>query len=188
MTVKEIKKILEENLSPKRYAHILGVVETSKELARRYKYSVRKAELAALLHDVAKEYTKHDRLVFCKLNNVNINDVLKFDKIVHSFLGAEVARYNFGVKDEEVLNAIKYHTTGRANMTKLEKIIYCADFIEPNRRGEQHQERLDEAIKIVNKDLDMGTAYIISETLRFIPKEELYKNTKEAYEFYKKYL
>ncbi len=186
MTYSEIKKDVKEKLSEERYKHVLGTVEMAERLAKMYDVSPKKAKLAALLHDIAKEYTKYERDLFCKLNDLKMADYEKrSDKIVHSFLGAEVAKLDYKITDEQILDAIRYHTTGRPNMTTLEKIIYVSDFIEPNRDSERYIEKVQIARGIVEHDLTKTVAYILHETLLYIPPKDLYKLTKEAYEFYK---
>ena len=106
--------------------------------------------------------------------------------LVHPFLGAEVAKREFGVEDEEVLNAIKYHTTGRPNMTMLEKIVFVADFIEPNRKK---IDNLEEIRKVAYEDIDKAVKMILENTIEFVRKsgKVLHPLSLEALEYYSKY-
>lgn len=114
---KDIVHYLEEHLKTSRLRHTYNVVDLAVEMAGKYGEDEQKAELAALLHDAAK---------YMKRPGVNMN-------LAHSKIAAEIARSRFGISDEDILNAISYHTTGRAGMSMLEKIIFLADAIEPDR-------------------------------------------------------
>lgn len=125
---------VKERLPEKRYNHVLGVMNTAVALAKVYGVSEEQARIAAILHDVAK-YADRDwmRGIIEKENM----DPLLLDyhhELWHAPVGAYLAAYEFGVADQEILDAIRYHTTGRAAMTNLEKIVYIADMIEPSRK------------------------------------------------------
>ncbi|WP_341960870.1 bis(5'-nucleosyl)-tetraphosphatase (symmetrical) YqeK [Planococcus maritimus] len=125
---------VKERLPEKRYPHVLGVMNTAVALAKVYGVSEEQARIAAILHDVAK-YADRDwmRGIIEKENM----DPLLLDyhhELWHAPVGAYLAAYEFGVADQEILDAIRYHTTGRAAMTDLEKIVYIADMIEPSRK------------------------------------------------------
>ena len=182
-----IQQRLQSVLSIERYIHTLGVVKTAKKLAVRYGCDVEKASLAALLHDCTKDYPEDMKRRFCKEYHVTIDKYMdkKID-LVHPFLGAEVARREFGVEDEEILNAIKYHTTGRPNMTMLEKIVFVADFIEPNRKK---IDNLEEIRKVAYEDIDKAVKMILENTIEFVRKsgKVLHPLSLEALEYYSKY-
>ena len=140
---------LQSALSLERYIHTMGVVKEAKKLAERYDADIEKASYAALLHDCAKDYPKDMKLRFCKEYHIPVDDVMaKNIDLVHQFLGAEVAKREYLVEDEEILNAIKYHTTGKPDMTLLEKIIFIADYIE---EGRKKFDTLDEAENLLTK-------------------------------------
>jgi len=123
-------------LSPKRFKHTMGVVVESERLAIHYGASVEKARWAALLHDCAKEYSSHKKHTLAKLWRIDLDEILIADiDIAHGLIGAESARRDFLVDDEEILQAIRYHTTGHKNMTLLDKIIMLADYTEPYREN-----------------------------------------------------
>ncbi len=120
-------------LKEKRYKHTMGTVRCAIELAARYGADARKARLAALLHDCAK-FNIPEQIRLCERYGVDVKELLAISPaIIHGPLGAAIARAEYGVTDEDVLSAIYWHTLCRENMTKLEKIIYLADKIEPNR-------------------------------------------------------
>lgn len=123
-----------EHLSPKRFQHTLGVKDTAIYLARLWKADESKAEIAALLHDWAKEYTDADLLKYAKEFNLPLSE---FDtvtpQILHGHVGARMVSERFKIYDFDILSAITYHTLGADNMSLLDKIIFLADMIEPGR-------------------------------------------------------
>ena len=123
---------IEKSLPPKRYQHTLGVIEVAVSLAKEYDINVHRAEIAALLHDVSKCMTLEELHTY-----VECDETLKYygtmGELLHGFAGSVYAKQELGIYDEDILSAIKYHTIGRRGMTTLEKIIYIADAIEPNR-------------------------------------------------------
>ena len=142
---KDIKKYLKEKQSPLRYKHILGVQKTAKKMGEKFydkslgiskSKFLFKLEIAALLHDVDKG--RDYDYMWNKINNSKIKkaekDIIKKNKeIFHAFSASITAYEKFGIYDEDILSAVRYHTTGKKNMSIYDKIIYLADFIEPNR-------------------------------------------------------
>lgn len=117
----------------KRWKHVEGVMESAVILARRYGADPVKADLAALLHDLAKFWPVEEQEAVMRENGLN-PELLEHDKqLLHAEVGAFVACRDYGVEDEEVLDAIRYHTSGRIGMTLLDKIVCLADYIEPGR-------------------------------------------------------
>ena len=126
-------KILRNTLSSRRFYHSLCVSQSAKKLAERYGEDVEKAEVAGLLHDITKETSKSSQLEIIKYAGIELHPFDKRgDKFLHQASGSAMAKI-LGVKDKDILNAIRYHTTGRAKMTMLEQIIYLADFISADR-------------------------------------------------------
>ena len=120
-------------LKPKRMAHVAGCEAEAVNLARRWGEDPDDAREAAILHDITKKYELEDQLILCGKYGIITDNVEKREyKLLHSKTGAAVAGSEFGVS-ERVQNAIMWHTTGKADMSMLEKIIYLADYIEPNR-------------------------------------------------------
>jgi predicted HD superfamily hydrolase involved in NAD metabolism len=117
----------------KRWKHTLGVMESAVKLAEQYGADPVKADLAAILHDVCK-YWPVDRQASAIRRSGRDLEVLEYDKpLWHAHAGAYVAERDYGVQDEEVLDAIRWHTSGREKMTLLDKIVCLADYIEPGR-------------------------------------------------------
>lgn len=124
---------LKKALDHQRYVHTLGVEKTAREMARLFGEDEERASLAGLLHDCAKCMTLTQMLKAA--DGEQIDPVMRESKaLMHALAGRCVARDVYGVTDEAVLSAIRWHTTGHAHMTALEKIIYLADMIEPNRK------------------------------------------------------
>ena len=134
LDIKHLFQTLEENISPKRFRHIQGVCDKAKELSLVYGESQTKSQIAALFHDWAKEYTLDDMKESCNIYGFKPDIFIREEMgICHGFLAAEIAYKEYKITDKDILNAIRYHTTGRANMSTLEKIIFIADVIEINR-------------------------------------------------------
>ena len=158
-------KSLRSRLSPKRFTHTMGVIAEAERLAAHYAQDIEKARIAALLHDCAKEYSADKKRALCRLWGVQLDDALQASiDITHSLLGAESARRDFNIHDPDILQAIRYHTTGHGNMTMLDKIIMLADYIEPYRTSWgpiNEMRRL--ALTDINQALILGTKCTIKE-------------------------
>lgn len=162
----EIRKSLKKKLDPLRYEHTLGVTYTCQALAMRYEYDLKKAELAGLLHDCAKRFDRETMLLKCQKREIPINDgELRDPFLLHAKLGAWYAQNKYGIEDEEILNAIACHTTGKANMTLLDKILYVADYIEPDRYKVRE---LPEMRKMAFLDLDQACLSIMESVLKYL--------------------
>lgn len=157
---------LKENLTESRFIHTIGVLETAQKLADLYGEDIDKVRYAALLHDCAKNLSVQEQLKICSDENLELDDItLKNCSLIHSHAGAVIASKTMGIKDDYILEAIRYHTTGRENMTKLDKIIYLADYIEPNRIFK----RVDEMREVAfSKGLDKAISLAIDNTINFI--------------------
>lgn len=125
---------VKERMPEQRFNHVLGVMNTAVSLARHYGVSEEKARIAAILHDVAKFADREWMKGIIETQDMNPLLLEYHHELWHAPVGAYLASYEFGVEDEEILDAIRYHTTGRAAMSELEKIIYIADMIEPSRK------------------------------------------------------
>ena len=133
LTPDQLRPIALSYLKPKRMPHVLGTEQEAVRLAERYGADVTKARIAALLHDCTKKLDMDEQLALCRHYGIPLDELeQKALKLLHSKTGAAIARDVFAV-DDDVYNAILYHTTGKPDMTLLEKIIYLADYIEPTR-------------------------------------------------------
>ncbi len=146
LTRDELIQSVSGQMPEKRWRHTEGVMQSAVLLAKRYGADPIKADLAAILHDVAKYWSTERQEQLLREKALN-DELLLYDKpLWHAEIGAYVAQTEYGIDDEEVLNAIRYHTSGRVGMTLLEKIICLADYIEPGRDypGVDHIRRLAE--------------------------------------------
>ena len=133
MDIKEIETDLSNKLSKKRFIHTLGVVNSAMSLAQKYGGNIEDAHLAALLHDCAKEIPlleMRDLVADLPCDQ----DMLHSGALLHGLAGMVLANTQYGVTNPDILEAIRVHTTGKENMSKLDKIIFLADYIEPNRK------------------------------------------------------
>lgn len=129
----ELIEAVSDQMPDKRWKHTLGVMESSVKLAQRYGADPERAETAAILHDVAKYWPVERMREIIEQNGLS-TELLKYDKqLWHAEVGAFAAEHDYGITDTEVLDAIRYHTSGRENMSLLEKIVCLADYIEPGR-------------------------------------------------------
>lgn len=134
-STEEIIDILDIRLSKKRYQHSLNVAEEAGKLAERYNYKdTEKAYIAGLLHDICKEISKEEQLSMVSASDMDVTDVeLVTPPLFHAIAGARYCEQVLEIHDEDILNAIRYHTVGRAGMSRLEEIIYIADLISEDR-------------------------------------------------------
>lgn len=133
---------LKKNLDDERYEHSIGVAQTAVELAKKFGLNEDKAYLAGLLHDCAKCYPKEESIKIIQ-DNLSVEECeLINPKTFHAPVGAYVARNVFGITDEEILSAIRWHTIGKLNMTVFEKVIFVADKIEPNTRPQEYIDKI----------------------------------------------
>ena len=152
LSLSQLRPVALSYLKHKRIPHVLGTEQEAIRLAERYGADVEKARRAALLHDCTKKLDMEEQLALCRRYGIQLDELeQKALKLLHSKTGAAIARDVFGV-DDEIYSAIWYHTTGHANMTKLEKIIYLADYIEPSRDFPG----VDKLRKVCYEDLDRG--------------------------------
>ena len=170
--IDKIKEDLKNTLSERRYIHSLGVMEMAVELAKIYNVDEKKAELAGLLHDNAKEMTPEELLKYVDDNNIKISEVERINtKILHGKIGADIAKKKYGVS-KEIQEAIEYHTTTNPNMTTLDKIVFVADKIELNRKSATYD--IESERELAKKDLDGAVIFIINSNITsLIQKDKL---------------
>ncbi len=162
LTPNELRPIALSYLKPKRMPHVLGTEQEAVRLVRRYGGDETQARIAALLHDCTKKLDMAQQLALCEKYGIMLDELeQKALKLLHSKTGAAIARDVFGVADA-VYDAILYHTTGKPDMTRLEKIIYLADYIEPTRDFPG----VDALRKTVYEDLDKGLLMGLTMTIQ----------------------
>ena len=185
-TLKKLTKEMEKVQDPKRFTHTLGVEYTAAALAMRYGADLEKAQLAGLLHDCAKCMSNDKLLSACEKHDISITDVERRNPyLLHAKVGSYLAKKEYKIDDQEILNAILYHTTGHPGMTLLEKIIFTADYIEP---GRKQAPNLTEIRQLAFTDLDEAVKKILADTLEYLKSGdgEMDPMTEETYRFYMK--
>lgn len=183
--LEKMEKKLSKYLDGDRYRHTLGVMYTCACLAMVHGGSVADAQTAGLLHDCAKCIPNKKKLRLCQQHSL---DVTGFEEkhpfLLHAKLGAYIARTKYGVEDGEILSAITSHTTGKPDMTLLEKIVYIADYIEPMRDKAPNLARIR---KLAFADLDECMYEILKDTLLYLEEnpKDIDSATKDAFVYYK---
>lgn len=181
----ELQDAIRKVLMPKRYLHSLGVQYTCAALAMRYECDIMNAQVAGILHDVAKCYDNIEQIRRCEKYNIPISDVEREQSyLLHAKLGAYYAKSKYGVEEEEILQAIAFHTTGKPEMTKLEKIVFLSDYMEPSRRMIPG---LTQIRKLAFEDLDLAVYTTLHNTLNYLKSngQIIDNTTNEAYEYYR---
>ena len=134
MNFEDYKKLIKEKMSKKRFIHSVNVAKAAEQLAVKYGGDVEKAKIAGILHDITKESPYDEQLKIMEINGIILDDVQQFSpKTWHAISGSVYVRRVLRIEDEDIINAIRYHTSGRAGMSLLEKIIFTADFIGEER-------------------------------------------------------
>ena len=134
MGYEEMRALLETSLKPSRYQHSLGVAETAVFLAQRFGVNEEQAKVAGLLHDCAREFRNEDLIAEAEKRLIVVGDIERqMPLLLHAYVGSRLVTEKYGVSDHAIEQAIWRHTVGGAKMTKLDKIIWFADMIEPNR-------------------------------------------------------
>ena len=188
MQFEEMERKLRSNIKKSRYIHTQGVIAAARHLAQIHHYNEEKAAIAALLHDCAKYMPEEERVAYCESHDVEVNDAERANlTLLHAKCGAIMAEEEYGIENQEILHAIRVHTTGEPEMNLLDKIIFVADYIEPNRT---HAPNLEMLRSLAETDLDRTTALILSDTLDYLKKtgRTIDDTTQEAYDYYKQYL
>lgn len=182
--LQKIQTRLKKHIDEDRYVHTLGVMYTSAALAMAHGCSIQQAQTAGLLHDCAKCIPNDKKLKLCKKNEIPVSAVEYENPILlHAKLGAFVAQTKYDIEDPQILSAITYHTTGRANMTMLEKIVFIADYIEP---GRYKAKNLKEIRKTAFVNLDECAYMILRDTLAYLKNnpKAVDQTTSDAFAYY----
>ena len=183
--IDSFKKELEQKLKPSRFLHCLGVAETAEHLAYEYDYPKDIAYVAGLLHDCAKYMSAKELLSYAKEHDIEVLEGdIKAPHLLHAPVGAYMAKHVFGINDPEICHSILVHTTGCPNMSLLDKIIFVADYIEPNR---DKAPRLDELRKQSDYDIDKVIVMILEDTISYIKSQGAFMDlrTLDTYNYYK---
>lgn len=181
----ELIKTLEQELSYKRFIHTLSVAGTASSLAMCYGADLEKAETAGLLHDCAKCMDVRKMQKVCEKAGLTVSSFeADSGSLLHSKAGSVLAAEKYGITDPDLINAIRYHTTGRPGMSLLEKIIFVADYIEPGRFTAKN---LPLIRRLAFSDIDEALMKILYDTLVYLNSTGLVVDpmTQKTYDYYK---
>lgn len=173
-----LQQWLKERLNHERYEHSVGAQLKAAELAQHFQLSAadqQKAAVAGLLHDAAKQVGSLELFDACKKMNLMLNDAdMRSPQTIHPFVSAEMVKRELGITDNDILNAIRYHTTGRARMSTIEKVVFVADKIEDNTRNPLYCQRINQLIQTNTLDsLDVATLTILDSSIAFLIEKGL---------------
>ena len=183
--IPEFREKLQKKLNPGRYEHSLSVAFTCICLAMRYGYPIDQAEVAGMLHDCAKGYDNDTIIRHCEKKGIEITeDERKAPAVLHAKYGAWLAENTYDIHDQEILDAIACHTTGKPAMGLLDKILYVADYIEARR---DKAEDLPVIRRLAFEDLDEALYQILEGTLNYLGSKRAYVDpmTRKTYDYYK---
>ena len=193
----KLRKEMEKELEPKRYEHTLSVAYTAANLAAVHGVDVEMALIAGMLHDCAKCLSYKKQMSLCTKNHVQLTELEAEEDspLLHAKAGSVLAKEKYGITDDDVLNAISYHTTGRPHMSPLEKVIYIADYMEPGRHHMKRSgegapmERLTQIRQMAFHDLDEALCNILGDSLAYLQQKggKVDSMTQKTYEYYRDY-
>ncbi len=182
--IDDMALFVKKRINEKRYLHSLNTAKEAAALAKKYGADENKAYIAGLLHDVAKGLSADSLNTIAGENGIEVDEhEAKNPELLHGKVGAAIVSRELGINDEDILSAIKWHTTGHKNMTLLEKIIYLADIIEPGRNFPE-----TEALRaLAYKDLNGAMLKGLGHVMNFVKAKglTLHPNSIEAYKFIK---
>lgn len=183
--LEKYQKKLQRHLDKARYEHTLGVMYTAAALAMAYHYDMEKAMVAGLLHDCAKNIPNDKKLELCRKHHIEVTEIEHENPfLLHAKVGAWIAKKKYDVKDEEILHAIKVHTTGEPAMNTLDMILFIADYIEP---GRDKASNLPEIREMAFHSLEQTVEKILYDTLHYLNQKSgrIDPATEITYEYYK---
>lgn len=179
----ELYNEVKKGLSEKRFKHSEAVVKRAIEYAQIYNVDVSTVKLVAIAHDIAKELTSEEINRYVQKYNIELDNIEKVNRdLIHAKIGAYICKNEYNFTDDMV-NAIKYHTTGRTNMSILEKIIYLADATEETRKYCSSN-----YVDIIKKDIDQGMIEICKWVINRLLENNkvIHLNSIECYNYYTK--
>ena len=164
-----IYSYLKKNISEERFKHSCQVSKVAENIARHYGISTDKAKLLGLIHDCAKDYSIIELRSLIKKYDIKMSEIEKnIPGLWHAYVGTELARDIFNIKDQEMLDAIRFHSTASRKLGLLGKIIYVSDKIEPDRKTE----KMDQARKLVWQDIDLAMLELLNQGIKSL----IYRN------------
>ena len=175
----EIESFVKAKLKPKRFEHTIGVRDTAERLAEKYGADKKKARIASLLHDCAKNLSLQEMLKLCEKYDIIVDELqMRQENMLHGIAAMGISFFELGITDYEILDAVRYHTTGRKDMPLLTKIIYLADCIEPSRSFDG----VEELRRLSTDNLDSACLLSLDRTISFLISKgvEVHTDTLEA--------
>ncbi|MCX7570461.1 bis(5'-nucleosyl)-tetraphosphatase (symmetrical) YqeK [Tumebacillus sp. DT12] len=163
MNEQSMQELVRQAISPARFCHVEGVVQTADELARRFGVDPDQARQAAWAHDYAREWPVDRWYEVAKERGVD-EQFFAVAELLHGHIAAAMLPELFGIDNEDVANAVRYHTSGRVGMSALEKVVCLADYIEPGRTFPA----VEDLRKLAEQDLDLALASAFDNTIRFL--------------------
>lgn len=183
----DFRKKLKSSLNPMRYEHSLSVSFMCVALAMCYGVDLQKAEVAGILHDCAKCYSDRELYRLCEKRQIVLTEDERLaPAVIHARYGAWMAEHEYGIHDQEILEAIRWHTTGKADMSTLDMILYIADYIEPRR---EKAANLPGMRRMAFISLEETIYEMLKSSLNYLQKKGSHIDTmtKEAFDYYKKH-
>lgn len=164
LSVKEYQKIIKPHLSDKRYRHSCEVAKAAKRLAKKYGADPDKAEIAGILHDIMKDTPKDEQLKIMNRFGIILNDIEAVTpNLWHQISGAAYVEHELDIKDPEIISPIRWHTSGKKDMTLMEKVVFIADFISDDRDYKGVDKMRAIAKESLDKAIIEGLSFTISE-------------------------
>ena len=183
VNINELRDILKIRLSKKRYTHSLNVADAALKLAEKYGADIEKAYLAGLVHDICKEVPTDEQLAMAQKCRQGIDETeQKIPALYHSAAGSWYGENVLHIHDEDILNAVRYHTTGRAGMSRLEECVYLADLISEDRTYKDVGRMRRLAFEDINGAMLEAARFTLSDVIAkgsFIPE-----NSMQTYNYY----
>lgn len=179
-TIKDLETLVNKRLSKKRASHVFAVRDCAMQLCALYGGDPLHVEAAALLHDITKEESKDKQLQTIKKSGIIVDNLfLSSPQLFHALTGSLFVKNVLGIGQKEIINAVRYHTTGRKGMSTTEKIVYLADAISADR----HYKGVQEFRKLSTQSLDLAIFAVLKHTLRYLVKDGamIPRDTIEAY-------
>ena len=161
----KITEYLEENLSARRFKHSINVASEAEKLANKYGADVVKAKIAGLVHDCAREKKRERMIEYVLEEGLQLDAVTtEVKELLHGAAAIHICKKQFEIFDEEILSAVMYHTTGRADMSLLDKVVFLADYIEPAREFPE----IEELKKLSYTDIDNAMLFAYDTTIKYV--------------------
>ena len=182
----QLRDLMEDELKDYRFVHTMGVANTAAAMAFKWEVNLEQALVAGMLHDCAKNIPIDEQIRLCEKYDLHLSDKeMQIPSLIHAPLGACLAKEKYGVNDEEVLSAIRYHTTGRPAMTALEKIVYVADYMEPTRKATSTRTLVR---KEAFEDLDLCVYHTAKSVLEYLVEigEDIDDMTRQTCDYYER--